>query len=115
MAVFAEPVRALRRAVVGAATGLALLGCSEKVRELPPPAPASPSVVVVTPAANAASTSVPDAATVLGTTNEAKRDTPSTRTNKTMSRAEESTAMPMAGQNNDHSAPLPPAKRASGP
>ena len=66
------------------------------------------------PAASAASTSVPDAATVLGTTNESKVEPVAGRTNKSMSRAEESTAMPMPGQNNDHSAPLPPAKRASG-
>jgi hypothetical protein len=37
------------------------------------------------------------------------------RTNGTMTRAEESSAMPMPGQNNDHSAPIGPAKRASSP
>ncbi len=35
------------------------------------------------------------------------------RSNKTLTRAEESTAMPLPGQNNDHSAPL--AKPASAP
>jgi hypothetical protein len=32
-----------------------------------------------------------------------------------MSRAQESAAMPLPGQNNDHSAPLIPAKPASQP
>lgn len=34
---------------------------------------------------------------------------------QTMTRKEESNAMPMVGQNNDHSAPVAPAKRASAP
>jgi hypothetical protein len=37
------------------------------------------------------------------------------RSNDTISAAQESTAMPMPGQNNDHSAPLGPAKRATSP
>jgi hypothetical protein len=37
------------------------------------------------------------------------------RSNNTMSATQESTAMPMPGQNNDHSAPLGPARRASAP
>jgi PBP1b-binding outer membrane lipoprotein LpoB len=58
--------------------------------------------------------SVPAADSVLrspaaGTTTEA----PGTRTNATLSGAQESNAMPMAGQVNDHSAPLAAAKGAS--
>ena len=105
---------------------LGLLACSERAPEARAPVPAPADVVVVTPATqanpvtpvlpveSAASTSVPDAATALGTTNESRVNPVAGRSNKTMSRAEESTAMPMPGQNNDHSAPLPPAKRASG-
>jgi hypothetical protein len=44
-----------------------------------------------------------------------KPDAASVRSNSTMTRAQESNAMPMVGQNNDHSAPLTPANRASGP
>jgi hypothetical protein len=32
-----------------------------------------------------------------------------------MTQSQESSAMPMPGQNNDHSAPVGPAKRASSP
>ena len=39
----------------------------------------------------------------------------SVRTNKSMTRSEEATAMPLPGQNNDHSAPVGTARRASGP
>ena len=87
-----------------------LLGCSDRVPKAPAPMPAE---AVVMPAVVPASSSVPDAATVLGTTSETKQDPAAGRANKTMSRAEESTAMPLPGQNNDHSAPLPPAKPAS--
>ena len=38
-----------------------------------------------------------------------------TRSNSKMSRAEESAAMPMAGQNNDHSAPMAASAPASAP
>ena len=103
-------------AVLAAVVSLGVLGCSDPVREAPKPVlPVTPEVLVVAPPASAASTSVPDAASVLGTTSGAKPDPAGGRTNKTMSRAEESVAMPMPGQNNDHSAPLPPTKRASGP
>lgn len=60
-------------------------------------------------------TSVPPADTVfpaVGTTNPPAMT--AERGNKAMTRAEESAAMPMAGQNNDHSAPAGAASRASG-
>jgi hypothetical protein len=59
--------------------------------------------------------SVPSADSVLSPTNAAKADPTQGRSNSTMSSAQESTAMPIPGQNNDHSAPLGPAKRASSP
>ena len=37
------------------------------------------------------------------------------RSNRALSREQESSSTPMAGQNNDHSAPLTQAKPASGP
>lgn len=99
---------------------LALMACSKAGPEVPapvtmplPPAPVTAEVAV--PSAAAASTSVPAAASVFTPPAETKPDPAAGRSNKAMSRAEESTAMPLPGQNNDHSAPLPPAKRASGP
>ncbi|MCV2356492.1 hypothetical protein LNV09_20315 [Paucibacter sp. B2R-40] len=60
--------------------------------------------------------SVPSAATVLATPATATKVDPTAgRSNSAMSRAQESSAMPMPGQNNDHSAPLTPTKPASGP
>ena len=131
MAVFAERASAVRRVVRGGAgvvrslgawgviVAAGLLACSEKPAELPAPRPAevvvTPVIPGTAPATPAASTSVPSAASVLGSTPATKPDPTAGRSNKTMSRAEESTAMPMPGQNNDHSAPLPPAKRASSP
>jgi hypothetical protein len=47
-----------------------------------------------------------------------KVEAPGTRSSKAMTRAEESSAMPMGGQANDHSAPATPptpVKRASAP
>lgn len=64
---------------------------------------------------SAASASVPSAESVFPPTSAAKADATQGRSNSTMSAAQESTAMPMPGQNNDHSAPLGTAKRASAP
>ena len=61
-------------------------------------------------------TSVPTAASVVAAESvAAKPAATADRSNTQMTRAEESSAMPMAGQNNDHSAPLTAAKRASAP
>ena len=98
-----------------AVVSLGLLACSKPPPEVPVPVPVPAEVVVVMPSDTAASTSVPDAATALGTSNAGKQVPVTGRTNKAMSRADESSAMPMPGQNNDHSAPLPPARRASSP
>jgi len=60
-------------------------------------------------------TSVPPADSVIAQPSETKPDPAAGRSNSTMSRPQESSAMPLPGQNNDHSAPLTPAKRASSP
>lgn len=66
--------------------------------------------------ASAADTSVPAADSVLNPAPGASQPgTATLRSNKRMSAAEESSAMPMAGQANDHSAPLATDKRASSP
>lgn len=61
------------------------------------------------------STSVPSAESVLAPATATKTDPALGRSNTPMTTAQESTAMPLPGQNNDHSAPLAPAKRASAP
>lgn len=111
--------RWLRASVGGLAVlaALSLAACSEAGPEVPVPAPALPAPLPAESAmapASGASTSVPAAASVFTPGMANKVEPATTRSNKTMSRAEESTAMPLPGQNNDHSAPLPPAKRASG-
>jgi hypothetical protein len=60
-------------------------------------------------------TSVPDARSVLAPSVGPMADPTAGRTNGAMTRSQESSAMPLPGQNNDHSAPLSPAKRASSP
>jgi hypothetical protein len=101
--------------VLGALLGSAvcLAACNK------PPDPATPQAEPATsgvamPSSTLPDPSVPAAASALkapaaNTTTEA----PGTRTNATLSGAQESNAMPMAGQANDHSAPLAPAKGAS--
>jgi hypothetical protein len=102
--------------LVGGFAMLGLMACSEAGPEIPVPPPPEPvPAEVAVPSGSAASTSVPDAASVFTPAAETKTDPAAGRSNNTMSRTEESTAMPLPGQNNDHSAPLPPAKRASSP
>lgn len=93
------------------------LGACEKTPTTPPtpvvnaPAPTDARAT----AGSAADPSVPSAESVFPPTSVTKVDAPPERSNRTMSAAQESTAMPMPGQNNDHSAPLTPAKPASSP
>jgi hypothetical protein len=61
---------------------------------------------------------VPAADAVVTPATATKADAPAGRTNSSMTREQESSKMPLPGQNNDHSAPLSPAKPAkpaSGP
>ena len=87
------------------------------------PAPGAAQAVPGTLAGSAANTSVPPANTVMApATAQPAEPASAGRTNTGMTRAQESSAMPLPGQNNDHSAPLStptrpagPAARASGP
>jgi hypothetical protein len=96
-------------------TALLLSACNK--------APVEPPALMMKPAQNAtvpttagaSDTSVPAAGSVLTPAIAAKADPAAERSNSAMSRAQDSSAMPMPGQNNDHSSPLTPAKRASGP
>jgi hypothetical protein len=75
------------------------------------PAPTGSGAV----AGSTAGLSVPSAESVLPSTNAVKAEPAQGRSNTSMSAAQESTAMPMPGQNNDHSAPMVPARPASSP
>ena len=114
----ATPPRATRartRLLAGVALALLVSACGQRVPEFSPP-PTPPAVAEFPVRAPSADPSVPPADSVAlpaGAT--AGPDARAGRTNAAMTRGEESAAMPMPGQNNDHSAPLAPAKRASSP
>ena len=104
-----------------ALSGLLLLAACEQKQPSPLNTRAGANGNVVTQGA-AGDTSVPPAQsvfpTVQGGFQAAPGPTPApapapTRSNNKMSRAEESAAMPMAGQNNDHSAPTAASAPAS--
>lgn len=100
---FHHAMPALALALALALTLLAMSGCDANRRAAAPAAPAATPVI----ATSAGDPSVPEAASVLATpAGSASAATPTGRTNKAMTRAEESAAMPMPGQNNDHSAAI---------
>lgn len=93
------------------ATVCALAACDRDV-----PRPGTPMMSSGQPPPPMRDSSVPTADSVLtGPAPVAVPEAPGTRSNRAMSRAEESGAMPMAGQAGDHSAPLAPRKGASTP
>lgn len=93
------------------------LGACDKTPTTPPtPVVSDPAAAESRAAAGSvAIPSVPSAESVFSPASPTKVDPPQERSNRTMSAAQESTAMPIPGQNNDHSAPLIPAKPASSP
>lgn len=101
-------MRSAARLVLAGLSVLVLSACEPQRPAVAPPA-ASGSVGADR------DVSVPSAASVLTPAAPASTaDTAAGRTNKSMSRAEESSGMPMAGQNNDHSAPAAAAQPGSG-
>lgn len=93
-----------------------LLSACSKTPTLPPAPLTTPVQGATAPTTTgAADKSVPEASSVLPPAVATKVDPAAGRTNSAMSREQESSTMPIPGQNNDHSAPLTPAKRASGP
>ena len=112
-----DKVKSLASTVYMAAfvvTVLALSACNKTPSEPPlPPKPVQNATAPTTP--GNADTSVPAAGSVLTPAIGANAASAAERTNGAMSPAQESDAMPMPGQNNDHSAPVGPAKRASSP
>jgi hypothetical protein len=112
-----EPKLLLRATQGGALllTAVAMSVCGKQ--QAAPPASMTTVPRVDSPPAPAGGpdTSVPDASSVLTPSAGTKADPTAGRTNGAMTRSQESSAMPMPGQNNDHSAPVGPAKRASSP
>lgn len=100
-------------ALVVAAT---LLSACSKTPSLPPAPLTTPVQGASAPTtAGAVDKSVPEASSVLPPAVATKVDPAAGRSNRAMTREQESSAMPIPGQNNDHSAALTPGKRASGP
>ena len=96
---------------VCAATSL-LLACNKPIPDPGPDLTRLPSVPG-TQSGGSSDSSVPKADTVLSPAPATQTDPAAARSNSAMTPAQESSAMPMPGQNNDHSAPLTPAKPAS--
>ncbi|MDC8773380.1 hypothetical protein [Roseateles albus] len=115
-------------------TGLGLLALLLCACERTPPVPLRPAEPQIRPASSelvaqsasgVSNPSVPAADTVLGAmgamgvtgapATATKPEPTAGRFNGSMSRAQESSAMPMPGQANDHSAPPTPPKASSGP
>lgn len=95
-----------------AATSL-LLACSKPTPDQGPDLTRLPSVPG-TQSGGSSDSSVPKADSVFPPAPAAQTDPAAARSNSTMTPTQESSAMPLPGQNNDHSAPLTPAKPASG-
>lgn len=103
-------------AVIALFASMLGLGACDKTPSRPPAPIVEPvQVDSGTAAGPAGSTSVPSADSVFAPASAPKADAAAGRSNSALSAAQQSTAMPMPGQNNDHSAPLGPAKRASAP
>lgn len=101
------------------AVSLTLLSLAACERDVPnPPLPRIEPVAVAagTAAAQGPDTSVPSADSVFNPAKSAPgSDAAAGRTNSTMTPAQQSSSMPVPGQNNDHSGPLAATKGASAP
>lgn len=94
---------------------LVLSGCGKAPSDPPVPMMKPAQIASAPTTGSATDLSVPSAEAVLTPATQTKPDPAAGRFNSTMSRTQESTAMPLPGQNNDHSAPQAPASRASSP
>ena len=95
---------------------LALTACDKGRPDPPLPQVAAGPSRIASGTGGGTDASVPSAESVLAPpARAASKAEPGTRSNTTLTRAEESNAMPVAGQANAHSAPLAAAARASAP
>ena len=84
--------------------------CDKTPAPLPTPMVTQPAPTESGTTAGAALAAVPSAESVFPPTNGGGADPASGKTDGTRKPAKESETMPMPGQNNDHSAPLSPAR-----
>jgi hypothetical protein len=115
-----SPLGAVPRRPRFVAAGLCLaalaLGACDKKPPTTPPKPVVEASVALhgSTTAGAADPSLPSADSVFSPKNEAPKSDPAAgRSNNATSPAQEPVSMPLPGQNNDHSAPLPATARAS--
>lgn len=111
-----RPIRSRHLLLLCSLGVLLLAACDRRDADTTAP-PVMPARVEMgmTPA-SAPDTSVPAADSVMSPAPGASQPgAAATRSNSGMTAAQESSAMPMAGQNNDHSAPVATGKRASSP
>ncbi|WP_310383383.1 hypothetical protein [Roseateles sp.] len=97
--------------LIGLVAALALCACDKRPLDTPEPrldtGATDAAAIANNASASAPTPSVPPADEVFTASATAtKADPTAGRSNSAMSRAQESTAMPMPGQNNDHSAAL---------
>lgn len=97
------------------AAALLMTACGRNKSDPPMPYVAPVTVDVGMAPATGSVSSVPSAASVLTSATGTAQAASAARSNEKLTRAEESTAMPIAGQNNDHSAPVAAGKSASSP
>ena len=91
-----------------------LLSACDRDRSDPPMPYVAPAPVGAAPVAGSDPT-LPPAASVVTPVPGVPHPAPGVRTNDALTRAQETTAMPVPGQNNDHSAPLATDSGASAP
>ena len=95
---------------------LLLNACDKDPTAVPKPQLAPVTAFPGTAPSTTSGTSVPSADAALSLARDTPKPAPEVgRSNAPMSASQESSAMPMAGQNNDHSAPVAPASGASAP
>jgi hypothetical protein len=97
------------------AAALLLAGCGKSFNGAPPPQVAPVTAGTGTTASTSAGMTVPPESATSSAIGATRPSAESGRSNATMTRSQESNSMPMAGQNNDHSAPVAPDKSASAP
>lgn len=99
-----EPKLFLRGTQGGALllTAPVMSACSKEPSAPPAPTTIAPRIDTAPARAGGPDTSVPDAGSLLPPSAGPKADPSAGRTNGAMTRSQESSAMPMPGQNNDH-------------
>lgn len=94
------------------AAGLLLVSCDKSPLATPKPRVLASPSASASASSQAADASLPEAASVVVPATPTAADPTAGRTNRALTRTQEVNTMPLPGQNDDHSAPLSPAKPA---